>query len=51
MKKEVNKYLCKKCGLEFPESEFSGITEKEEDICPACGGINCFKELEDEHGN
>lgn len=40
------RYLCKKCGLEFLESEFSAITEDEKDICPACGKVDCFEELE-----
>ena len=47
MKKE-KQFLCKKCGLEFPESEFTSITEEGCDICPACGKPNCFEEIEGE---
>ena len=46
MKKE-KWFRCRKCGLEFPESEFSSITEDEQDVCPACGRAGCCEEMED----
>lgn len=45
--KNEKMFRCRKCGLEFPESEFSSITEEEQDICPACGRAGCCEEMED----
>lgn len=36
---------CKKCGLEFDESEFSNVDEDGNDTCPACGESLCFEEV------
>lgn len=41
-----NWYKCLKCGLVFPESEFTSITEDEKDICPACGAVDCFTDAD-----
>ena len=45
-KKKESLFLCINCGLEFPESEFSSITEEGYDVCPACGQIKCFNKIE-----
>ena len=47
-KKKENWYRCNLCGLEFPESEFTNMTEDEKDTCPACGETECFEKLEEE---
>ena len=46
MAKQEKWFHCRKCGLEFPESEFGSITEDEQDICPACGRAGSCEEME-----
>ena len=45
MRKE-KQFRCRKCGLEFPKSEFSSITEDEQDICAACGCAGYCEEMD-----
>lgn len=51
MAKQEKWFRCKKCGLEFPESEYGSITEDEQDICPACGRAGSCEEMEGDYDN
>ena len=35
--KNLKRYRCRKCGLEFDQTEITAEDEKGRDLCPACG--------------